>query len=100
MENRQIRFPLGIRERRISRVQSLAQGRQAVRQIGITLAQVRYRRTFRQSAGRIAQQMNHRVAMLNIIVQLEQRRAAAGDEILLDRHAHIETGQLPRSSSR
>ncbi len=92
--NRQIRFPLGIRERRVRRVQNLAQGRPAVRQIGITPAQVRHRRIFRQSAGRIAQQMNHRIAVLNVIVQLEQRRAAAGDEIFLHRHADIGASQL------
>ncbi|MFO1429244.1 MAG: hypothetical protein U1F76_03760 [Candidatus Competibacteraceae bacterium] len=93
--NRQIRFPLGIGERRISHVQNLTQGRQSVRQIGITPAQIRHRRTAGQRAGRIPQQMNHRVAVLDIIVQLEQGRAAAGDKILLDRHAHVKASKLP-----
>ncbi|MFO1432534.1 MAG: hypothetical protein U1F76_20765 [Candidatus Competibacteraceae bacterium] len=79
MVNRQIRFPLGVGKRRSRRIQSLAQDRQAVRQIGITPAQVRHRHIFRQSAGGIAQQMNHGVAVLDIIVQLEQGCAAAGD---------------------
>jgi hypothetical protein len=90
--DRQIRFPLGVGEPRLWLAEILRERRQARAQVGIFGEQRGHRGSFRHGSGRLADQVNDGIAMVDVGVELVQRRPAPDHEILL--HGDIEIGAL------
>ena len=80
---RQPSLPLGVGEGLRARFQKGAKRRQAFGEIRITVFDEGQGRRLCPGAGHVADQMNHRIALPDVVIQLIQRLRAGRDEVLL-----------------
>lgn len=76
-------FPLRVGDRRRIGFEERYKHRKATDQIQIALADHCQRRRLRQGTGHVADEVDYRVAVADVLVELVQHFAAGGDEILL-----------------
>ena len=76
-------FPLGVRKGRRVDAQERCQHRQALGEVGVAVANDPDGRGLRQCAGHVPHQVDHRVALPDVLVQHVQGFGAGDDEVLL-----------------
>ena len=88
---RQPRLPLGVGERRRAGYEEGGQHRQALGEIRIALPDRRHRRCVGPRSAHVAHQMDDRIALPDVIVELIQCLGAAGNEVLLHLDRNVRT---------